>query len=303
MLPPAAFRTRRAFLAEAGLAAAGAALLGARPAVGAAAASLPPHGPFSAFGIVAPLARAAELKAAGAEYLVDRVADYLKPDASDADFAPLRERALASPLPVVGCNVFLPPGLKCVGPEADQPRLLAWAETAFRRLQSLKGTIITFGSGGARRMPDGWTKPQADEQFIALLKALGPLAEKHQITVAVEQLRAQETNYLNRLAEVVTIVKAANHPRIRVLADLYHMGVMGDGPEELGATAPYLAMCEIAEKATRSVPGVAGDDFRPYFRALKAAGYRGPITIEGNGTTEQIATAFKVMDAQAKEIA
>ena len=302
MPPPTSSRTRRAFLADAGLAAAAVALVGPHPAARAAAAA-GPHGPFSAFGIVAPLARAAELKAAGAEYLVDRVADYLKPDVSDADFAPQRERALASPLPVVGCNVFLPGGLKCVGPEADPARLLAWADTAFRRLHSLKGTIITFGSGGARRMPEGWTRAQADEQFIALLKALGPLAEKHQITVAVEQLRAQETNYLNRLAEVVAIVKAANHPRIRVLADLYHMGVMGDGPEELGATAPYLAMCEIAEKATRSVPGVAGDDFRPYFRALKAAGYTGPITIEGNGTTEQIANAFRVMDAQAKEIA
>ena len=299
--PVVAGSSRRTFLQQTGLAAAGA-LTGslASPALAAQARKRPL---FAAFGIVAPLARAAELKAAGADYLVERVADYLMPAASDADFAAQRERAKASPLPVVGCNVFLPPGLKCVGPEADQAKILAWADVAFRRLQELGGRFINFGSGGARRIPDGWTKEKADEQFLALLKALGPMADKAGVTIAVEQLRAQETNYLNRLAEVVAVVKQAGHPRIRVLADLYHMIVMGDGPEELGATAPFLAMVEIAEKVDRKVPGVNGDDFRPYFRAIARAGYTGPITIEGNGTTEEIGRAFTVMEQQAREAA
>ena len=299
--PSAAGSDRRTFLQQTGLAAAGVLTSGAAASLDAAQARTRPL--FAAFGIVAPLARAAELKAAGADYLVDRVADYLMPAASDADFAAQRERAKASPLPVLGCNVFLPPGLKCVGPDADQPKILAWAEVAMRRLQELGGKFITFGSGGARRIPDGWTKEKADEQFLALLKALGPMADKAGLTIAVEQLRAQETNYLNRLADVVALVKQTGHPRIRVLADLFHMSVMGDGPEELGATAPFLAMVEIAEKVDRKVPGVNGDDFRPYFRAIAKAGYKGPITIEGNGTTEEIGRAFTVMEQQAREAA
>jgi sugar phosphate isomerase/epimerase len=291
---------RRTFLARAGLAAAGVAALGAWPLAQAPSVQ---RGPFSAFGIVAPLARAAELQAAGADYLVDRVADFLMPNASDADFERQRALAVAAPIPVRGCNVFLSgPALRCVGPDVDRPRILAYAETAFRRFQSLGGQFVCFGSGGARRIPDGWTKAQADEQFIALLKELAPLAERYQLVIPVEQLRAQECNYLTRLSEVVAVVKAVNHPRIRVLADLYHMGVMGDGAEEMGATAPYLAMVEIAEKVGRMVPGVAGDDFRPYFRAIKANGYTGPITIEGNGTTEQIRRAFEVIAAQARDL-
>jgi sugar phosphate isomerase/epimerase len=291
---------RRTFLARAGLAAAGVAALGAWPLAQAPSVQ---RGPFSAFGIVAPLARATELQAAGADYLVDRVADFLMPNASDADFEHQRALAVAAPIPVRGCNVFLSgPALRCVGPDVDRPRILAYAETAFRRFQSLGGQFVCFGSGGARRIPDGWTKAQADEQFIALLKELAPLAERYQLVIPVEQLRAQECNYLTRLSEVVAVVKAVNHPRIRVLADLYHMGVMGDGAEEMGATAPYLAMVEIAEKVGRMVPGVAGDDFRPYFRAIKANGYTGPITIEGNGTTEQIRRAFEVIAAQARDL-
>ncbi len=296
---PIARSDRRTFLQRSGLAAAGVATLGAWPTAQTAASQ---RGPFSAFGIVAPLARAAELKAAGADYLVDRVADYLMPNASDADFEPQRERAAAAPIPVRGCNVFLSgPALRCVGPDVDRPRILGYAETAFRRFQSLGGQFVCFGSGGARRIPDGWSKAQADEQFIALLTALAPLAERYGLVIPVEQLRSQECNYLTRLSEVVAVVKAVNHPRIRVLADLYHMGVMGDGPEEMGATAPYLAMVEIAEKVNRMVPGVAGDDFRPYFRAIRANGYSGPITIEGNGSIEQIRAAFTTIAAQARE--
>jgi len=294
---------RRTFLRDASLSAAGAAAIGAWPEAAPIGGTAQASQGFAAYGIVAPLARAAELKAAGADYLVDRVADYLMPAASDADFEAQRVRAAASPLPVRGCNVFLSgPGLRVVGPDADHPRVLAYAAIAFRRFEALGGQFICFGSGGARRIPDGWTKAQADEQFVALLTALGPMAARHTLTIAVEQLRSQECNYLTRLSEVVAVVKAANHPSIRVLSDLYHMRVMGDGPEELGATAPYLAMAEIAEKEGRMVPGVAGDDFRPYFRALAAAGYKGPITIEGNGTTEQIGNAFRVIRTQAGEV-
>lgn len=291
-------RSRRRFI-RGSLAAGAAASLGFWRSGGAEAA-LPARPLFSAFGITGSLADAGRFKAAGADYLVERVAGYLMPDRSEADFERQREQLAALTLPVRGCNVFLSgPGLRVTGPDADHPRVLAYAETAFRRLALLGGSFIGFGSGGARRLPDGWPKAKADEQFTALLRGLVPLAARHGITVAVEQLRSAECNYLTRLGEVVSIVGAVDHARIRVLADLYHMAVMGDGPDALADAAPLVSLVEIAEKAERTVPGVHGDDFRPYFRALATAGFAGPITIEGNGSFEQVATAFAVMERQA----
>jgi sugar phosphate isomerase/epimerase len=51
------------------------------------------------------------------------------------------------------------------------------------------------------------------------------------------------------------------------------------------------------------VPGVAGDDFRPYFRAMAQAGDSGPITIEGNGTPAEVHRAFEVIATQARDVA
>ena len=256
---------------------------------------------FSAYGITAPVARAAELKALGAEYLVEHVADFLMPDAPDALFEQQRERAFGAPIPVRGCNVFLKAGLRCTGPDADHARVLAYAAIAFERLQRAGGSFIGLGSSDARRIPEDWPKAKADEQFIALLTAMGPLAARHRITVSVESQRREEVNYLTRIAEVVAVVAAVDHPNIRVLADFYHMAVMGDSPADIEKAGPWVGLTEIAERDRRTVPGVAGDDFRPAFAALARAGYRGPITIEGNGTPDELRRAFTIIDTQSRE--
>ena len=257
---------------------------------------------FDAVGITAKIGRAAELQALGAQFIVESVADFLIPFASDADFAANARRAKAAPLRIRGCNSFLrDPSLICVGPKADHPRVLEYARTAFVRLQSIGGAYIVFGSNSARRIPDGWTKPQADEQFIALLKAMAPLAQRHGITVAVEMQQSKECNYLNFIDEVVAVVAPVNHPNIRVLADLFHMRVMGDTPEKLTAALPWVGVVEMAEREQRTLPGVAGDDFRPFFTALARGGFRGPADIEGDGTPEQLRNAFKTVAAQSAD--
>lgn len=257
---------------------------------------------FSAIGITAKLERGPELQALGADYLVESVADFLKPLATDAEFESNRERARRAPLRIRGCNSFMrDPSLICVGPAADHARVLKYAETAFKRLRSIGGEYIVFGSNTARRIPDGWSKARADEQFIALLKAMAPLAKRHRIVVGVEMQRRSECNYLNFIEEVVQVVAPVAHPNIRVLADLFHMQVMGDTPRQLAAAMPWVGLVELAERENRTLPGVAGDDFRPYLAALARGGYRGLADIEGDGTAEQLRNAFATVKSQARD--
>jgi sugar phosphate isomerase/epimerase len=202
----------------------------------------------------------------------------------------------------LGCNSFLRDRrLRCTGPDADHPRVLAFAETAFRRLRAVGGEYIVFGSNTARQLPPGWPKARGDEQFVALLKAMGPLAARYGITVAVEAQQASECNYLNRLDEVVAVVAAAGQPAIRVLADIFHMMRMGDTPADLAQAMPWVAVVELAEQANRTLPGVAGDDFRPYFGALAAGGFSGRMDIEADGTPGQIKAAFAAIARQVAE--
>lgn len=258
---------------------------------------------FSSMGIAAPLDRAPELRAAGADFLTESVGRFLVPEQDEAAFEANLEQLERSPLPVLACNSFIrPKHLRCVGADATHDQVLEWAEVCFRRLARAGGRFIVFGSSGSRRLEEGWPKERADEQFVALLRRMAPLAADHGVVIALEQLREQECNYITHLAEAAAIARAVDHPSFRVLADLYHMAWMGDTPADLDAAMDVVVHVEIAEKEGRTVPGVAGVDFRPFFRVLREHAYHGAISIEGRWEIEQVAGAFEEIARQASEV-
>src|SRR5262249_25937777 len=53
-------------------------------------------------------------------------------------------------------TLFLPATLKVTGPAIDRDRQHAYVEKAFDRLARLGVEVVVFGSGGARRVPDGF---------------------------------------------------------------------------------------------------------------------------------------------------
>lgn len=258
---------------------------------------------FSSMGIASSLEKAAMLKAAGAEFLTESVGNFLVPDKPEAEFEKNLAKLADSPLPILACNGFIRPAhLRCVGAEANHDLILEWSETTFRRMKQAGGKFIVFGSGGSRQLRDDWPKEKADEQFVDLLKRMGPLAQAHGIVVTIEQLRAAECNYINRISEGAELIRAAGHPNVRLLADLYHMASMGDTPADLKSAMDVVVHVEIAELEGRTVPGISGDDFRPFFRVLREANYQGAVSIEGKWEDAHLAPAFAEIAKQATEV-
>jgi sugar phosphate isomerase/epimerase len=163
--------------------------------------------------------------------------------------------------------------------------------------------IITYGSGGSRKIPDGFSKEEAQKQFIEILKGMGPLAAAQGVKVSIEPLRAQECNFLNNIREVAEMIRATNHPNIGITADLYHMVLGGDEPQHLDDNIDILHHFHIAEVKNRALPGVAGDDFRGWFKVLAKHGWKGRISIEGGGKKDQesLSKSYEYLRAQAAE--
>lgn len=255
---------------------------------------------FCCVGMSGGMDKAADLKKAGAQFLTVGVGSLLIPDKPDSEFEKKLGELKKCPLPVLACNSFIrPKHLRCVGADATHEQVLEWADTTFKRAKKAGVKFIVFGSSGSRRLKDDWPKEKADEQFIALLKKMGPLAEAQGVTVVLEQLNEKECNYITRIAEGAKIVRAVDHPNVRLLGDLYHMRKMGDTPEDLEKAMDVIVHMEIAEKEDRTAPGVQGDDFRPYFEVLRKAGYKGAISLEGRWKMEQLPKAFETILEQA----
>ena len=231
-------------------------------------------------GICGSVSNSGVFAGAGAEYVEVNVQGFLKPEAGDAEFAPSREAAKSSARPLKAANCFLPGGLKSVGSEVDSERLVRYAESAFERAAQVGIDKIVFGSGGSRSLPEGFPKDEAIGQIARFLKAIAPAAERHGVTVVMEPLNSGECNFVNSLAEAAEIVERCNHPSVRLLADIFHMLRDKEPPGEIKRFGALLHHVHIAEVEKRTAPGVAGDDFRPYLKALAAAGYAGGISLE-----------------------
>ncbi len=245
------------------------------------------------------LENAAAVKAAGGSFIGLSVAGWFDSETSDEKFLEKVAAAAKSKLPVIVCNSFIrSKDLHVTGPNANHDEVMIYVEKVFKRAKIAGVKMINFGSSGARNIPKGFSYEEAIAQFIEALKRIGSLAKKNGVTVGVEQLQTRECNFINRISEVERVVRGANHPNIKGVADFYHMAAEGDIPEDLAKAADLLMHVEIAELKDRRMVGVSGQDFRPYLKVLKKAKYKGALSIEGNFEISELESGFAELKKQ-----
>ncbi len=221
------------------------------------------------------------LHASGYRYLVESTNKILSPrNVSEKQFEEYLQSIKKLRVPLFACNLFIPGDLKVVGHQVDELAVLKYVEVVLQRAQKANLKMIIWGSGGSRGIPDGFDHTKAKEQFVTIAKKIGALAATYNITLALESLNRTECNFINTVQEALEIVKAIDHKNIRLCVDLYHMVKEGETAEIIGSAKGYVVYCEVAEKEGRTPPGVQGDDFSEYFKALKKINYRGIIVIE-----------------------
>lgn len=215
-------------------------------------------------------------------FLEVNIQNFFNPKESDAEFASKLEQVKQYSLPVYAGNCFFPGKMELIGDRVDLPAILSYVEIAMKRAEMTGTKIFVLGSGSARNIPKGFDRNKATKQFVGLCKQIAKIGEKYGIILVLEPLRKEETNFINTVKEGLKIVKEVDHPNFRILADFYHMACEKEGPEAIIDAADELRHCHIAEMELRSAPGIKGDDFTTYFRALKQIGYEGAIALECN---------------------
>ena len=194
------------------------------------------------------------------------------------------------PLPLRSCNSFIPGKFRLTGPNADHAPALDYAEKALRRADEMGVKTIVFGSGGARNVPGDFTgkdRPDLEKgtcQYADFCRELAKRAADLKTTaVVIEPLRPNESNIVNYVFQGLAICRDVNSPRLRQLADIFHMMMGGDPASAIIEAGPLLKHCHIADYGTRQFPGHDPRETRrlaPYFDALKAIGYAGGVSCE-----------------------
>jgi D-psicose/D-tagatose/L-ribulose 3-epimerase len=226
-------------------------------------------------------ANVAAAKAAGFDYVELGTSEIATMD--DAAFERAAAELARIGLPTPASNGFLPASLKVTGPAIDSEAQMTYVRRAFDRMRRLGTSLIVFGSGGARRVPEGFDHGEAFLQLVEFGKRIAPEAAMRGITVCVEPLRRQECNIINSAAEGLKLVAAIAHPNFQQMIDFYHLASEKEDPAIVLAAGARLRHLHVANPQGRVFPQEWTEfDYAPFFANLRRIGYRGRISVEAS---------------------
>jgi sugar phosphate isomerase/epimerase len=215
--------------------------------------------------------------------------DYVETNASkvaalsDEEFTKLAAQVAQMRIPLAATMSFIPGTIKLTGPDADPAKQMAYVTATLARLKRLGVKVVVFGSGGARRVPDGFSKTEAFDQLVDFCRRTAPVARETGITIVVEPLRRQETNIINTAREGLALVRAVDRPEIRLLVDYYHLSEEGESADVIAEAGPLLAHAHIANPKGRVYPlNLDESPYAAFFANLCKIGYQGRLSIEAS---------------------
>lgn len=204
---------------------------------------------------------------------------------SDEEFAAATMRIKALGIPTPAANLFLPATLKVVGPGVNPEQQTQHVHKALSRLAALGTEIVVFGSGGARSVPDNFSREDAFKQLVDFSRRAAREARANGITIAIEPLRKQETNIINTAAEGLDLVNAVGDPNFQLMIDFYHLASEHEDPAIVFKAKDHIRHLHMANPRGRVFPQAWDEfDYAPFFANLRAIGYVKRISVEASTT-------------------
>lgn len=245
------------------------------------------------------------LYASGYRYFVESIGKIMDPQKiSDEQWAENLAAIKRLKTSLYAVNIFIPGNLKTVGPAVDEAAILAYTAKVFERCRQAGVGMVVWGSGGSRRLPEGWDYADGVRQFTSIAKKIAVQAQQYDIELTLENLNSGETNFLTKLSEVIEVVKDVNEPNLNVCVDIYHMLRENEPPAVIVQGGDLIRHCDIAEKENRTAPGTVGDEVVPYLAALKEINFKDVIIIEGRWTNfeQEAPKTFSYLEGKISEL-
>jgi hydroxypyruvate isomerase len=123
------------------------------------------------------------------------------------------------------------------------------------------------------------------------LRRSGDIAAAQGVTLLLENINAGEDPkyFVQRAADGFDIVKAADHPHVRMLYDLYHEQLMaGNLIAKLKEHTAVLGLVHVADVPGRHEPGTGEINYENIFRTLVELGFSHSVAMEFHPTKDPV---------------
>lgn len=141
------------------------------------------------------------------------------------------------------------------------------------------GAAVVFGSGKARRVPEGAERTAALAAFARTVRLARDIAVRHGLRLVLEPLHRGETDVINSIAEAADFLDQHGIGNVEIVADLFHVMREQESLETVNALAGRIGHAHIAD-SERKPPGQGDWPMAEFLQALRSGGYQGNVTIE-----------------------
>jgi sugar phosphate isomerase/epimerase len=203
--------------------------------------------------------------------------------ASDAEFQKMCDVRNQTGINIEAVNGMFTPDFTLLGAEKTSlDAVRDFAEKGFYRAKMLGAEIAVLGSGKARAISADMEKARAEADFLALLELLGDIAQKNGMNLVIEPLRYAETNFINTVAESLSLCRLLSHKSVGTLVDFFHFHMNGESLDSLKDDGDTLMHAHIARPdADRRVPTEIDRAIcKQWADTLREIGYDKRITLE-----------------------
>lgn len=195
----------------------------------------------------------------------------------------LKKQAADRGVEVLGLHWLLvkPAGLYITHTDHDIRQKTADYFTALVHLcADLGGKVLIIGSPKQRNLLPGVSFDKAmDLAQEVFTPCLTPAAERG-VTLAMEPLGPQETDFLNTAEETMKLVRKINHPNFQINLDVKAMSSESKPiPQIIHETAGHIAHVQVNDPNLQG-PGMGAVKYEPIIAALREVGYDGWLSVE-----------------------
>ncbi len=218
----------------------------------------------------------------GVEIAPFTIAKSLK-DISSKRRKEIRDLAEGYGLEVVGLHWLLAQtsGLHINHPEKRvRQRTMEYLIELINFCGDIGGSIMVIGSPKQRNLLPNLSNDDAWGFAKEVFQGVLPQAEKREVTLCLEPLSRDETDFINTSEEALRIVKELSSPNFGLILDVKAMSREKIPiPRIIEGSQGFLRHFH-ANDANRRGPGFGSTDFHPIIGALQKIGYEGYISVE-----------------------
>jgi sugar phosphate isomerase/epimerase len=142
------------------------------------------------------------------------------------------------------------------------------------------GKIVVFGSPKQRSVPSREIFNQAWNSAVLAFKEIGDFAKDEGVTVCIEPLSREQTNFINNVREANRFIGEVNHENIKLILDVRSMCDEKRPFNDIIAEGKRNLKHFHSNDCNGYIPGSGSANYKQIVQGLLEVGYSGYLSVE-----------------------